>query len=177
MTSATGWKAGCSDTSTDMALLPDIVESWRAPSRVVRRHLDRPRSEAFIFTFLFTFLLVALIAQWPVAARLSHLHPEVPMFPRMVAAGLGLLATLPLWYGLAAVSRVVARAFGGQGSWYSARLALFWALASITPAMLLMGMATAFLGQGRQTNSLGAVIGVVFVIRWIVMLRETERRT
>ena len=176
MISATGWKAGCSGTSIEMSLLPDIVESWRAPTRVVRQHLNRPRSEAFIFTFLFTFLLVAFIAQWPVAARLSHLQPEIPMMQRMVAAGLGLLATLPIWYGLAALSRLMAAAVGGQGTWYSARLTLFWALASITPAMLLMGLATAFLGQGRQTTFLGAVIGGVFVVRWILMLRETERR-
>lgn len=176
MTFATGWKAGCTVTSTEMAVLPDIVESWRAPTRVVRQHLDRPRSEAFIFTFLFTFLLVAFIAQWPVAARLSHLQPEVPSMQRMVAAGLGLLATVPLWYGLAAVSRLISAAMGGQGTWYGARLALFWALASFTPAMLLMGLATAFLGQGRQTTSLGAALGVIFLIRWILMLRETERR-
>ena len=160
-----------------MSILPDIVESWRAPGRVVRRHLGRPRSEAFIFTFLFTFLLVAYIGQWPVAARFSHLNPEVPMMQRMVAAALGLMTTIPLWYGLAALSRLVAGLFGGRGSWYGARLALFWALASITPAMLLMGLATAFLGQGRQTTLLGAVIGVVFLLRWIVMLRETERST
>ena len=59
MTSAPGWKAGCSATSTDMALISDIVESWRAPSRVVRRHLGLPPSEAFLFTFLFTFLFVS----------------------------------------------------------------------------------------------------------------------
>lgn len=176
MISATGWKAGCSVTSTDMALVSDIVESWRAPTRVVRRHLGWPPSEALVFSFLFTFLLAAFVAQWPVAARLAYLQPEVPLMQRMFAAGLGLLATLPLWYGLAALSRLVAAAMGGQGTWYSARLALFWALASISPAMLLMGLASALLGQNRQTSLLGALIGVVFLIRWGLMLREAERR-
>ena len=176
MTSVTGLRAGCSATSTEMSLLVDIIDSWRAPRRVVRQHLDRPRSEAFIFTFLFTFLLVSFIAQWPVAARLSHFQPEVPIEQRMFGFALGLFAlVMPLAYAVAALSRLVARAFGGQGSWYSARLALFWSLASITPAMLLMGLALAFLGQGRQTTYLGIVIAAVFVIRWIVMLRETER--
>lgn len=175
MTSAPGWKAGCSATSIKMSVVADITESWRAPRRVVRRHLERPRSEAFIFTFLVSFLLVAFVAQWPVAARQSFLHPEVPLMQRMVAAGMGLLATIPIWYALAAMSRLVAGVFGGRGSWYSARLTLFWALASVTPAMLLMGLALSFLGQGQQTNILGAIIGAVFVIRWILMLRETER--
>ena len=108
-----------------MSLVPDIVESWRAPRRVLRRHMARPRSEAFLFTFLFTFLLIAFVAQAPYAARLAHFQPEVPMPQRLFAAFLGLIATLPLWYGLAALSRLVARALGGQGSWYGARLALF----------------------------------------------------
>jgi hypothetical protein len=176
MTSATGWKAGCSATSIKMSLLLDIMDSWRAPRRVVRQHLQRPRSEAFLFTFLFTFLLVSFIAQWPVAARMSHLQPEVPIEQRMFGFALGLFAlVMPLAYALAALSRLVAGALGGQGSWYSARLALFWSLASITPAMLLMGLALAFLGQGQQTTALGVVVGAVFVIRWVLMLRETER--
>lgn len=173
---ATACKPGCSATSIKMAVLVDIMDSWRAPRRVVRQHLDRPKSEAFIFTFLFTFLLVSFIAQWPVAARLSHFQPEVPVSQRMFGFALGLFGLMmPLAYALAALSRLVAKLLGGQGSWYSARLTLFWALATITPAMLLMGLALAFLGQGAQTTALGVVIGVVFVIRWGFMLYETER--
>ena len=173
--SATGWTLGCGGTSTKMSVVPDILESWRAPGRVVRRHLARPRSEAFLFTFLFTFLLIAFIAQWPIAARLALQNPDAPLAPRMFAAGLGLLATIPVWYGLAALSRLLARAMGGQGDWYSARLALFWALATITPAMLLMGLSIGILGQGTQTNALGLVVGVAFFAFWFLMLRATER--
>lgn len=158
-----------------MSLIPDIVESWRAPGRVVRRHFARPRSEAFVFTFLFTFLLIAFVAQTPYASRLSHLQPEVPLQQRLFAAALGLMATIPLWYAVAALSRLLARAFGGQGSWYGARLALFWALVSITPAMLLMGLSLGFLGQGPQTNALGVVVGVGFLVIWGRMLREVEK--
>jgi hypothetical protein len=43
--------------------------------------------------------------------------------------------------------------------------------------MLLMGLALAFLGQGQQTTALGVVVGAVFVIRWGLMLKETERGT
>ncbi len=158
-----------------MSLIPDIVESWRAPARVVRRHLARPKSEAFVFTFLFTFLLLAFVAQTPYAARLSHMNPEVPLQQRLLATALGLMAMIPFWYGLAAASRLVARVFGGQGSWYGARLALFWALVAVTPAMLLMGLSLGFLGQGMQTNALGALVGLAFLTLWVVMLKEVER--
>lgn len=158
-----------------MSLIPDIVESWRAPGRVLRRHLARPRSEAFAFTFLFTFLLVAFVAQTPYASRLTHFQPEVPMSQRLFATFLGLVATIPVWYGLAAVSRLVAGLMGGRGSWYGARMALFWALVTIAPAMLLMGLSLGFMGQGPQTTALGALVGGVFVVLWGLMLREAER--
>lgn len=158
-----------------MALVPDIVESWRAPRRVLRRHLSRPPSEAFAFTLLFVFLLIAFVGQWPAAARLAHLQPEVPLVQRLFATGLAILALIPLWYGLAALSRLVARAMGGQGDWYGARLALFWALASISPAMLLQGLTAGFLGQGAQAAALGALIGLAFLWLWISMLIEAER--
>lgn len=158
-----------------MSLIPDIMESWRAPARVLRRHLGRNRSEAFVFTFLFTFLLIAFVAQAPYASRMAYLQPEVPMAQRLFAAFLGLLVTIPFWYALAALSRLMARAMGGRGSWYGARLALFWALVAITPGMLLMGLSLGFLGQGAQTNALGAAIGLAFLLLWALMLREAER--
>lgn len=158
-----------------MSLVPDIVESWRHPARVLRRHLARPRSEAFIFTFLFVFLLIAFVAQWPQAARASYLHPEAPLTQRLLAAGLGLMATIPLWYGLAAVSHLVARGLGGQGDWYGARVALFWALAVISPAMLLQGLTAGLLGAGVQAGLVGALVAGAFVILWVVMLIEAER--
>lgn len=158
-----------------MSLVPDIVESWRHPARVVRRHLSRPRSEAFVFTFLFVFLLIAFIAQWPQAARASYLQPEVPLTQRLLAAGLGLMATIPLWYGLAALSRLVARALGGQGDWYGARVALFWALAAISPAMLLQGLTSGLLGAGVQATVVSGAVALAFLILWGLMLVEAER--
>lgn len=158
-----------------MSLVPDIVESWRAPRRVVRRHLDRPRSEPFAFTFLVVFLLVAFIGQWPQASRDSFLQPEVPMTQRLLAAALALGATVPLWYLLAAVSRLVARAFGGRGSWYGARVALFWALAAVSPAMLLQGVVAGFIGPGPQLVAAGVGIALAFAALWIAMLIEAER--
>ncbi|MBL4927512.1 Yip1 family protein [Fuscibacter oryzae] len=160
-----------------MALVPDIVESWRHPRLVVRRHLARPRSEAFAFTFLFVFLLVAFVAQWPQAARASYLHPEVPLTQRLLAAGLGLMATIPAWYGLAALSRLIARALGGQGNWYGTRVALFWALAAVSPAMLLQGLTSGLLGPGAQAELVGALVAVAFLVLWLAMLREEEGAT
>src|SRR5690606_40217134 len=68
------------------------------------------------------------LALWPLLARQNVLAGAEgpPMTQRMVAAFLGVLALLPLFYGLAALSRLVARAFGGRGSFFAARIVLFW---------------------------------------------------
>lgn len=163
------------ETGSNMSLIPDIVESWRAPARVVRRHLDRPRSEAFVFTFLFTFLLISFVAQMPYASRMTFFQPEVPMSQRLFGGFLGSLVFIPISYSLAALSRLIAGVMGGRGTWYGARLALFWALVAMSPGMLLMGLSLGFLGQGAQTNALGAGIGLAFVLLWGLMLREAER--
>lgn len=158
-----------------MSVTRDIVQSWRSPRVVIRRHLARPRSEPFVFSLLVTFLIMAFIALWPGMSRTATLDPARPMVQQMVAAGLALLATIPLWYGVAAISHVVARMMGGRGSFYRARLALFMALVAAIPLVLLHGLTLGMIGPGLQALLVGAVAGVGFVTLWFIMLRVAER--
>lgn len=158
-----------------MAVTSDIVESWRRPRQVLRRHLARGRSEAFAFSLLFVFLLIAFIAQYPGAARVTALNPEVPLPPQLLAKALGLLATIPLFYGLAALSRLVGKAVGGRGTWYGARLALFWALVAVTPFVLLVGMVAALIGPGLQLQATGGVAFAAFLFQWVLGLTVIEQ--
>ncbi len=157
-----------------MSVTTDIVGSWRHPRRVIRRHLDRPPSEPFAFSLLVVFLVLVFIAQWPRLSRDASLPPEVPLLPAMLATGLALLAAIPFLYGVAAVSHLVARAFGGAGDFHGARLALFLALLGAVPVMLLQGLTVGFLGQGVQALTVGIVALIVFVTLWISMLIEAE---
>ncbi|MFZ0099367.1 MAG: YIP1 family protein [Gemmobacter sp.] len=157
-----------------MAVTSDIVESWKSPRAVFRRHLARGRSEAFAFSLLFVFLLIALIAQYPMAARKAFETPEAPISAQMFAIGLGLLATIPFFYGLAALSRLVARLMGGKGDWYGARMALFWALVTITPLVLLTGLVGGMIGPGTQLRLTGAVTFLGFLAQWLTALRLSE---
>ena len=158
-----------------MSVTSDIVESWRRPRVVVRRLLERGGTEAFVLTFLLIFLLLAFVARAPVLARDAFLDPSDPLPQLLFAAALGLLATLPIWYLLAAVSHLIARAFGGKGSNYGARLALFWALVVISPAMLVHGLVLAMADNPVFSTLLGLGIGAGFVMLWILMLIEVER--
>ena len=157
-----------------MALTTDIVESWRRPRVVVRRLLGRGRSETFILSLLLVFLLLAFAAAAPNLARQAFLDPSVPLMQRIYPAALGLLATVPLWYGFAAIGHLVARALGGKGSHFGGRLALFWALVVISPAMLVQGLVQGMIG-GSTATGLGVLVLAGFLGFWVVMLQEVER--
>lgn len=158
-----------------MPLTQDIVQSWRHPRAVVRRLTDRAPSEPFAFSLLTTFLLLALVAATPKLAREAYLHPETTLVQRLYAAGLGLLVTIPIWYLLAALGHVAARAFGGKGSYYGGRIALFWAMVTIAPGMLLHGLVQGFLGLTSLSTGLGVLVAIGFLALWLGMLQEVER--
>lgn len=157
-----------------MAVTTDIVQSWRAPRKVMVRHLQRHPTEGFALSLLVAFLLLAFVAQWPAMSRAAFLEPEAPLTQRMTAAGLALLASIPFWYGLAGLSHLVARQFGGTGSFLQARIALFWALLSIAPVMLLQGMVQGFFGSGPFATGAGILVLCGFLYLWLNMLIAAE---
>jgi hypothetical protein len=157
-----------------MTVSTDLFATWWRPRVILRQHLARGTSEAFAFALLLVFLTLAFIGQWPTAAREAFVAGE-PAAPRILARAFAVLATIPLWYGLAALGRVVARAMGGQGTWYSARIALFWALAAIGPLMLLQGMVSGMIGPGPALSALTIAVGIAFVVLWATLLHEAER--
>lgn len=157
-----------------MALTSDIVESWRRPRAVIRRLRGAGKSEPFVFTFLFVFLLLTFVANAPALSRQATLNPEVVLLPSLFASALGLLAMIPAFYLLAALGHLVARLMGGQGSWYDGRLALFWALTCSTPAVLVLGLTRAFVGDGAAITVIGSAVFLGFIVLYSTMLREVE---
>jgi hypothetical protein len=141
----------------------------------MRSHLARGRSEPWLFSLLVAFIIVVFVAQWPAASRDSFLQPEVPLIQRLFAAGLAMLALIPIWYLLAAVGHWAARLLGGKGDYYGARLALFWALVTVCPAMLLQGLVKGMIGPGPALNLVSSATGVAFLLFWIINLIEAER--
>jgi hypothetical protein len=159
-----------------MSITTDIVDGWLRPKDVMRRHIARGVSEPFAFSLLVAFLVLSFVSLWPVLSRQSLLQPEVPMVQRLVAAGLALLASIPVWYGVAALSHWIARALGGQGNHYRARLALFAALVAVSPAMLLQGLVAGMIGQGAQLLLVQVLVALGFVWIWMSMIIVAERR-
>jgi len=159
-----------------MALTADLVASYRRPGAVLRRHLAAGAREDRALAILMLACFLIFVAQWPRLARSAVTDPErgfaalaaPEMFVWMVVAPL-------FFYGLAAASHLVARALGGQGSWFGARLALFWALFAAVPLWLLRGLVAGLVGPGPALEATGAIGLGIFALLWFSGLREAER--
>ncbi|MGV6811041.1 MAG: Yip1 family protein [Brevirhabdus sp.] len=160
-----------------MSLTGDIMESWRAPSRVMRRHLSHGPQEARALTFLLIACFLFFVAQTPDLSRQAHLNPSGDGMMAMASArfwGAVLLAPL-FFYALAGLSHILARFLGGRGSYYGARLALFWSLLVVAPLILARGLLVGFLGMGPVAGATGLIIGLAFVFYWMSALRVAEQ--
>lgn len=158
-----------------MTVTTDLLATWARPRRILRQHLARGPSEPFVLSFLLIFLVLAFVSQWPGAARDAFYAGEPSAWPRILPTAYGLLAAIPFLYGLAALGHLAARAMGGQGDWYGARLALFWALACIGPLMLLQGLVSGMIGPGPALTLVTLLVGAAFLWLWATLLHEAER--
>ena len=117
-----------------MAVTRDIVEAHWRPRRVMARLLAMGLREDRALAMLMGACLVLFMSQWPYRARQAH-ETGGTLTDTIQHDAVGLIFVLPLLaYGLAALLRLVTRAsIGAAADFYSARLALFWALLASTP--------------------------------------------
>lgn len=164
-----------------MAVTTDIVRTWRGPRAVMRDLLAMGPREDRAIAYLIVACLLIFVAQWPRLARTAAGFEVAPgVDPRGMSELLTyeLFAWIIIWplllYGVAAVSHLIARALGGKGTFYTARLALFWSLLATTPALLLYGLVAGFIGPGPQTQLVGLIWILAFGWIWMQSLREAE---
>ncbi len=158
-----------------MPVTTDIVATYRGPGRVMRRLLDMGPREDRALAFVMAFCTIAFVAQMPGMARRAHLE-GVELNMLLGGALLGSVIILPLLlYFVALVSHWAARLMGGSGSAYGARLALFWALLSSAPLVLLNGLVAGFIGPGPTLSVVGLLWVAVFVWFWLSGLRQAQR--
>lgn len=153
----------------------EIARSWRAPRAAMRRQLGRGLREDRALALLMLACFIIFVAQWPRLSREAHLDPSVPLEARLGGALFGMMFILPLAsYALAGLSHLVARLFGGRGSAFGARLALFWALLASWPLWLFNGLVNGFLGPGPASAVSGSLLAVAFLVMWLLSLAEAE---
>ncbi len=159
-----------------MTVSSDMLATWRRPREILRAKLANGTRDDRALATVMAACFLLFIAQWPGLSRAAYLDPTIPLDARIAGA---LMATIfllpPILYAVAALSHLVARAFGGKGSFFGARLALFWAMLCIAPLMLFHGLIAGFIGPGTQLTVVGVLILVAFLWLWITLLIEAER--
>lgn len=151
-------------------MVPRIVQSWWRPGRVVASLAGMP--ERVLVVVLMAAMLMFLIAQAPVHARAAALDPSVPLEARMGGALLAVMFIMPLLaYGLAALVAGLSRLTPWPVGARQSRLALFWALLAVSPAMLLAGLTAGMVGPGPALTLTRLIAGLGFVAIWAAGLR------
>jgi len=164
-----------------MSVTTDIVRTWRRPRLVMRDLLAQGRREDRAIVFLMISCFLIFVAQWPRLRRVADGYEPSPWPAEMNFEGMmtytffAAVIVLPLFmYGVAAVSHLIAKVFGGKGSFFTARMALFWTLLATSPLVLLYGLVRGLIGPGDQAALVGIIGAIVFVIIWLASLREAE---
>ena len=118
---------------------------------------------------------LVFVAQWPRLARRAALDDAVPLEALLGGALMAWGVIMPLaLYGIAGLSHLVARALGGQGAFFGARLALFWALVAAAPAWLLYGLTAGMIGSGPALSIVGFLAFAAFLFVWLSGWVEVE---
>ncbi len=160
-----------------MPVTTDIAATWRGPGRVMRRHLARGESEPRALVFLMGACLLIFVAQWPRLAREAYIDDSIPLDARLAGALAGWVFFAPIFfYALAWIGHLLARLFGGQGSAYGSRLALFWALLASSPAMLLLGLTLGFVGAGPAAVLVSVIWAAALFWFWFGGMRVVHGR-
>ncbi|KGJ03720.1 hypothetical protein SAMN04487972_11744 [Paracoccus halophilus] len=151
-------------------IVPRILESWRAPGRVILSLRGMP--DRVLIAVLMSAMLVFLIAQTPGHARAAQLDPSVPFQARIGGALMAVMFILPLLaYAVAAAVAGLSRLTPWPVAARDSRLALFWALLAVAPAMLLAGLVEGLMGAGAALSLTRALAGLGFVVIWGAGLR------
>ncbi len=140
----------------------------------MRRLLADGQREDRVLAILMGGAFLAFLFQLPRLSRQAHLQGE-DLTGLMVNTLFACLFFLPLlFYGIAAVSHILAKIVGGKGTWYGARLALFWSFLAASPLMLLNGLVAGFVGPGFELQLVGLLWFLVFGAFWFINLRVSE---
>ncbi|MGR3660200.1 MAG: YIP1 family protein [Paracoccaceae bacterium] len=161
-----------------MAVATDIFRSWMHPRQVMQEQLAGGVREDRALAFLMGACLLIFVSQWPKLARMAELQPDKPLEILLGGALMAWLFIAPLaLYLIAALSHVLARIAGGHGSWFTARMALFWSLLVVTPIWLLNGLVAGMFGAGAILTVTGGLAFFAFIVIWIASLIEAESRS
>ncbi len=150
-----------------MPVSHDILRAYVRPRTVMKERLSQGHREDVALAYLMGACVLIFVAQWPKLRRDAYLETSVDFQSLMAANLMAWVIVAPLlFYGIAATFHVMTRVFGGQGTWYTSRLALFWSLLALSPLMLFHGLSAGFIGPSPALTFVSALVVAGFVWLW-----------
>ena len=147
-----------------MSLVSNLLHTYRRPAQVVGDLDQQGLREPQVLFFGLLACGLIFVAQWPGLSRAAALDPSVTLEQRMGGALFAVMFMLPLLlYGVAGLIQLVLRLAVAPVTGLRVRLALFWALLSVTPLMLLQGGLSGFLGANPVVTLFGFVVAASFL--------------
>lgn len=160
-----------------MSVTTEILRTYKAPRQVMRRLLasntsdSRPEARGLFYMILGC--IIIFISQIPELVSMGEgAEGDAPLDARLAITFFAWLFIWPLLlYGLATISHILARAFGGKGQPAGARLALFWTVLSVSPLFLIRGLA-GMAGVDMLFLLVNAGVALAFCTIWAACLIE-----
>ena len=160
------------DKALPPGILPRLLLTWRAPSRVMRA--QGTLSDPALLMVLMVAMALFFVAQLPVHNRAAMIDPAIPVEARLGGALFAVMGLMPLLaYGLASLVALLSR---GRISGHASRVALFWALMAVSPAMLLCGVVAGYLGASPGLQLLQLATLAAFLRFWVAGLAALRVR-
>lgn len=161
-----------------MTVTREIVRSYRGFGASMQRQIDSNPGEERVLVYLVMACLIFFIARVPGLLELSAAAAtaEISSVALFVTNLVGSFFFAPLMlYGLAALSHVVAKIFRGKGSFFHARLGLFWSLLLVSPLALVSTIIQSALPMEWLAQVLSFVMFVLFAYVWASCISVSEK--
>ncbi|WP_179379565.1 YIP1 family protein [Jannaschia marina] len=181
-----------------MSVTTDIFRAWWRPRAVMQRRFAQGPDEKIAFVYLAAFSVLGFAAQIPGLVRTSRQADpafEAEIVSEAARVGVAIpqdltdakfevlfsgavmawIFVVPLFlYVVAFLARLVGNLFGGRGTGLRSRVALFWSSLAVTPALLLLGLTTGFVGAGPAQAIVATVTLCGFIWIWLNSLYVAE---
>jgi hypothetical protein len=160
-----------------MSASAEIVRAYKGFGASMRRRLDEHPGEERLLIYLVIAILLFFVARIPNLLEVSAIQAteDISIAAIFVTNLVSSFFFAPLLlYGVAALSHLVAKAFGGKGTSYGARLALFWTLLVISPLALLSTILQVAYPADWLSTTLLTGMFLLFTYAWGTCLSVAE---
>ena len=149
-----------------MTLLGDIVSAYRGFGPSMRKQLAPEAREEKMLLYVMLATLIFFAARIPSLLDVAKNTSDAELtMTNIIGANFATSIFFgPLMlYGIAALSHLIAKPFGGKATFQEARLAFFWTLLVISPIVLLSVVLRAFIPAPEFVAIGNMAVLVVFI--------------